>query len=378
MRRALTDLLRSPHGRFVGLALLSIAVAPWLLGIFNHYVTARFYVLPPGLRAADEPLYSYMALTPGYRGESVELSLYRGAVRKPISLDENGFRNPPIDYRRPLVMLSGDSTIFGMGYADDETVSAHLQAILGDRASVINASVPGKAIPHNLLTMRHLISLARANDAPAAIFVNWVNGGDVEYVGNSLATIERIWIRRDLSRGQRLAIEYPVLHEAYRLWLRAETAPGGPILELVEKFFAYPPTMPVPARVGTPPGAPQPTAENILHLRAMGSLAKDCAVHLVHAANATSDGDFAYPEMAYATRLADVLRATAPPGVAIIDMAVELAPVVRAHPDFPAAAFAGHPEPIAAPAIAAALARQIEPLLDRAAGRPGADSCPVR
>jgi hypothetical protein len=75
------------------------------------------------------------------------LPLLDGTPTPMMHINELGLRGPAVEPapRRHLLVL-GDSFMFGSGVRDDETLSARLDAALGERVQVVNGGVPGYGI----------------------------------------------------------------------------------------------------------------------------------------------------------------------------------------------------------------------------------------
>lgn len=80
-------------------------------------------------------------------------------IHSNIENDEWGFRRIKSSNSHRCIVLMGDSVTYGLGVNNDESMGSILQDFIGERARVVNLSLPGWG-PHNILS---LIQTGRAN-----------------------------------------------------------------------------------------------------------------------------------------------------------------------------------------------------------------------
>lgn len=187
-----------------------ILATPPFLFTYNKLVLSRTNDLPHDIRKADTPLYSNMYLSKNFSGYSYRFNIDQGFSKFKFSTNDLGLRTPPINYESELILFSGDSTIFGSHLNDDETVPFLLERNLKNQYSVVNAGIPGKGIPHNLLTLKNFIYLSEKKDFKIKIFVNWIKGGDFEFP-RSIEDIKKRALKEDLGLKHRLMVRFPSL-----------------------------------------------------------------------------------------------------------------------------------------------------------------------
>ena len=103
--------------------------------------------ISPGIyRAASDPVLSYELIP----------DLKKIAFRATMTTNALGFRSPPLETGKPLVAFLGDSITFGYGVQDDETFPARVQRLLPS-VHVLNAAVPGYALPQQAITFREKV-----------------------------------------------------------------------------------------------------------------------------------------------------------------------------------------------------------------------------
>ncbi|TAJ24158.1 MAG: SGNH/GDSL hydrolase family protein [Planctomycetota bacterium] len=128
----------------------------------------------PRLGIAPQPGFRGRFAHPEYHGELVEIGAqgFRGAA-----WDELG---PATATGRPRVLLLGDSTVFGFGAEDAQTVAAQLAHSLaepdGSGPLVLAAAVPGYGPRHHRLLLERLLPLVR----PVAVVAFFYDVNDLD------------------------------------------------------------------------------------------------------------------------------------------------------------------------------------------------------
>lgn len=230
--------------------LLVVIITPLLLIGVNRTLISRIYALPHGIRTADSPFYTFMQLTPNFRGESLRLNLYSGVTRHTYTTNSLGLRGGPLPQGQDLIVFSCDSTIFGLDLDDTDTIPAQMGKILQNRAAVVNAGIPGKALPHNLLTLEQMLNLAEKRGVRLRVFINWLSPGDLSHINRTPDDLRRLSLRHGLTWKESLAERFPLLHHVYwrlrRPW--NITAPiRAAVDEITRKERTCPPQPPRPA-----------------------------------------------------------------------------------------------------------------------------------
>lgn len=292
------------------LAMIALALAtPFALMLFNRVVVSRLYELPHGIRDADRPFFAFMHLDPDFAGRSLEYNIHTGVVRHHYTTGPDGLRVPTPPAGADLVVLSGDSTLFGLGLDDEQTVPARLQALLGPGLGVSNAGVPGKALVHNLLTLQQSLDRARENGVRLRAFVNWLSPGDFTQERRSLEVLRRQDTRVGLTFKESLAARFPVLHHVY--WrLRRPGNIGGPIRAAALHVVATPRRC-----LAEPSPLPPPGPEVRERLREMERLCAENGTVLLHVVHGRSPDDPFIPEAAGELRAAGAAHVIEVPGL---------------------------------------------------------------
>jgi hypothetical protein len=179
------------HKSFVIAIVTLVLFIPLGLGVFNHYIGSRLLSLPHGLLGEDFPLESRMYVEKKFKGESYFANIHTGLKKVTYSTTEMGFRVPDVDFSKDLVLMSGDSILFGSGLNDWETVPYLLQnrVDLNQEFSFFNAGLPGKSMAHHLLTLKDMIALAQKQGARIKYLMIWTSFNDLEE-NISLQTIQ--------------------------------------------------------------------------------------------------------------------------------------------------------------------------------------------
>ncbi len=147
------------------LAIATYGAAELLLHVRRDQVAAHIADPPQ-----DDPRFVTDALLrranrPGYTSNSAAPD---GTPRR-YTIDEQGFRGPPVSRDKPTgvlrVIVVGGSTVYGALNDDSETLPVQLQAeleqALGPNVEVINAGVPGYyALSEAIYVKRDLLSLS--------------------------------------------------------------------------------------------------------------------------------------------------------------------------------------------------------------------------
>lgn len=151
----------------IGLLLATLALlillSEWLLRALNIQRVPPLN--PPIYRKSENEILSYELLP----------SVREKAYGETVTMNDIGLRSPPLDTSDlPLLAVLGDSTVFGFGVADDETIPSYLQELL-PRHRVLNAGVCGYNIEQETEQYRTLI----APLAPAVVVLIF-NHNDVD------------------------------------------------------------------------------------------------------------------------------------------------------------------------------------------------------
>ncbi|NJB68432.1 hypothetical protein GGQ74_002105 [Desulfobaculum xiamenense] len=254
-----------------------IALVPLLLVALNRTVISRLYTLPHGIREADAPFYTFMRLTPGYRGRTFRPNAYDGVRSERYSVNALGLRGPQPYPGHDLVVLSGDSTLFGLELDDAQTIPALVGQCLGDGVDVLNAGIPGKALTHNLRTLEELIAFASERGVRLRVFVDWLTPGDLGPSRHTPQDLKRLTDRVNLTWKERMAARFPLAHHVY--WqLRRPWNITAPIREATLALMRH--ERPCPPQ--TFPDARQPAPESAALLERMDALCRANGVRLVH------------------------------------------------------------------------------------------------
>jgi hypothetical protein len=170
LRQSLRASLRSGLiGRLAllaGSSLLALLVAELILrffvpiGSFRHVGAGGASWSRPDDRLAYVP-------TAGYRGR-VEAPEFNHEVR----INQWGLRGAEPQLENNLILLAGDSFVFGIGVPEDQTIGAQLGGALGERFEVLNLGVPGYSTQQYRLRLEAILEkLDRLNKKPRAIIV---------------------------------------------------------------------------------------------------------------------------------------------------------------------------------------------------------------
>jgi hypothetical protein len=192
----------------------------------NKVLFSKFSHIPQGLFEADKPLFSGMYFTKDFTEKTSRYGFYLKGLGKRYTTNSIGLRLPKINLSKDQILFSGDSTIFGAGINDTETVAYLMGDKLTNKYGVINAGIPGKNIPHNLLTLMNFIETFKTQNVHIKYFINWIHGSDFEYQG-TLEDINNRALKFNLNWKQELKVRYPFLAEVW--WaLRKHGGLGGP------------------------------------------------------------------------------------------------------------------------------------------------------
>ena len=203
--------------------------------VMNKVLFSRFLVFPTELFKADTPLFSAMHLTKSYSGNSLRYGFHLKAFGKKYSTNKMGLRLPEVNLSKDLILFSGDSTIFGSGINDEETVPYLIYKEFSAKYGVVNAGIPGKAIPHNLLTLKNFIKISKKQNTRVKYFVNWIHGADLEHE-KTLDDIYNRATKTNLTWKQKLKVYFPFLAEIW--WaIRIPGGLGGPPLGTTRLMF---------------------------------------------------------------------------------------------------------------------------------------------
>tara|TARA_B110000967_G_scaffold208344_1_gene260208 strand:+ start:1188 stop:2237 length:1050 start_codon:yes stop_codon:yes gene_type:complete len=191
---------------------LIILSTPLLVITFVKFVTPIFNdVVPYNFRTEDSPLYSYMRVNKNFDGYLFSYNIHNGLKKEKHSTNSYGLRSPKIDFKKDLVLISGDSVPFGVRLNDTDTLGWILNKINSDY-HFINAGIPGKAIAHNLLTLEYFIKEAKIKKTRIKYFINYVNADDFKNVPvKNYEVVLRRWNKSNLSKKEKLMDKFPAL-----------------------------------------------------------------------------------------------------------------------------------------------------------------------
>jgi lysophospholipase L1-like esterase len=217
---------------FVITAVTLVFLIPPGLGIFNHYIGSRLLNLPYGLLGKDFPLESRMYLAKNYRGHSYRANINDGFEKTTYSTNEIGFRSPKVDFSKELVLVSGDSVLFGVGLNDWETVPYLFREKVdhSNKYSIVNAATPGKSIAHHLLTLQYFLALSKRQNSRIKYMILGISFNDFEE-DISLELIQNRALKQNLALKDQLAVSFPSLAIFYKT-LRDRTI-GRPIRQVI-------------------------------------------------------------------------------------------------------------------------------------------------
>jgi len=193
---------------------LIIFIGPLTLSLCNVLLGNRLVGWPYKLNGQDFPLMSLMYLSKNYSGEAYRFNLYNGFSKIKYSTNDLGLRSPQISYSKDIILVSGDSTIFGYDLNDDETVPYLLGEKFERKYDVVNAGIPGKAMPHNLLTLQNFLKLSKEKNIKIKCFVNWMFDDDFSY-GRTIEEVRRKATKEDLSTISKMRLKFPILSTVY-------------------------------------------------------------------------------------------------------------------------------------------------------------------
>ena len=154
---------------------------PGFTFVMNKIFFSKFSHFPQGLWEGDKPLFSGMYFTKDFSGESLRYGFYLKRFRNRYATNAMGLRLPEVNLSKNLILISGDSTVFGVGINDEETVPHLIGNTFANKYGVINAGIPGKNIPHNLLTLMNFIEIYKNQNTQIKYFINWIHGMDFDY-----------------------------------------------------------------------------------------------------------------------------------------------------------------------------------------------------
>jgi len=222
---------------FTFAAVALIFLIPLGFGVFNHFIGSRLLALPHGLLGEDFPLESRMYLAKNFKGNSYSANVYTGLEKIAYSTNEMGFRVPYVDFSKDLVLMSGDSILFGAGLNDWETVPHLLQdkVDLNNKLSFINAGIPGKSMAHHLLTLKDLLAFSKKQGTRIKYLMMWTSFNDLEE-DISLQTIQNRALKQNLPLKDRLALRFSSLAVFYKT-LRDRTI-GAPLRNIMGSLFS--------------------------------------------------------------------------------------------------------------------------------------------
>jgi len=222
---------------FIFFAVVLILLIPPGLGIFNHYIGSKLLTLPHGLLGEDFPLESRMYVAKNFKGDSYYLNIHTGFIKTTYSTTEMGFRIPDVDFSKDLILMSGDSILFGNGLNDWETVPYLLQKKedLNHKFSFFNAGLPGKSMAHHLLTLKNLIALSQKQGTKIKYLMLWVSYNDLEE-NIALQTIENRALKKNLPLKERWALRFSSLAVFYKT-IRDRNI-GAPLRNIPVNFFS--------------------------------------------------------------------------------------------------------------------------------------------
>jgi len=214
---------------------LIILFMPAFTFAMNKIFFSKFSKLPQGIFKSDRPLFSSMHLTRNYSAKTSRYGFYLKHFQKRYTTNSIGLRIPEVNMNKDLILFSGDSTIFGAGINDEETVPYLTGKSFIDKFEVANAGIPGKAVPHNLLTLMNFIEIYKNQTTKIKYFINWIHGSDFEYE-RTLDDVNNRALKSNLSWKQELKVRFPFLAEVW--WaMRMHGGLGGPALTTTRTLF---------------------------------------------------------------------------------------------------------------------------------------------
>jgi hypothetical protein len=202
---------------FVIAALTLVLLIPLGLGIFNHYIGLRQQSIPYGLWGKDIPLESRMYLAKNFIGYFYRANIHNGIDKITYSTNDIGFRIPKVDFSKELILVSGDSILFGAGLNDWETVPYLLQdkQVFKDKYSIVNVAVPGKSIAHHLLSLQNFLEISKSKNTRIKYLILGFSFNDFEE-DISLELIQRRALKQNLQLKDRLAVTFTPLAVFYK------------------------------------------------------------------------------------------------------------------------------------------------------------------
>lgn len=205
---------RSTTWRVLARLALSLAVLAFSFAAAARITEQRLPVEPYALRTDDagapqrymirDPLLGNV-LRPGYRGRFVHPE-YGGEL---VEINPDGFRGAdwPMepDPGALRVLLLGDSSVFGMGTNEEQTISAHLERLLEDlhpsgEPRVFNLGVPGYGPRHvRILLERHAARLG-----PRLALVLFQDSNDLEDCRQQFVAARNLGLHAERLRSEEL------------------------------------------------------------------------------------------------------------------------------------------------------------------------------
>jgi hypothetical protein len=224
------------HKSFSIVAVVLILLIPFGFGIFNHFIGSRFLSLPQGILGEDLPLESRMYLSKNYLGHTYHVNIHNGFKKITYSTNGMGYRIPHVNFSKELILMAGDSILFGKGLNDWETVPYLLQekTELNAKFSLVNTGIPGKSMAHHLLTLQNLIALSKNKNYRIKYLMMMISFNDFEE-DIRLETIQSRALKQNLSLKDRLAVRFPSLAVFYKT-LRDRKI-GAPARSIIGSIF---------------------------------------------------------------------------------------------------------------------------------------------
>lgn len=143
-------------------------------------IWARLPATPRGIGYAFDEELGYRYLSNQIASSRV-LGLF--AVDTPsMAIDENGFRNGAVDWKRPIILALGSSEVVGPGVAEGDIWTAQLARLLRngsqDHFAVYNAGTAGYGPYHSAVVFRRLL---KSHQKPAVVIMR-VSLADREFL----------------------------------------------------------------------------------------------------------------------------------------------------------------------------------------------------
>jgi hypothetical protein len=157
------------------LVVLAIGVAAVLGEIALRVITGDKFGKRPGFYVADELI--------GWKPASnLDHSFYGADFKINIETDADGHRLGalgPVDTGKELILICGDSNVFGWGVSTGETCPSYLDEMVyeasGSTQRVVNLGVAGYGTMQSFITMEEYIAFHNNTRFPAVIFVHSTN-----------------------------------------------------------------------------------------------------------------------------------------------------------------------------------------------------------